>query len=223
VASLHLRIIADRWGTPLEPCDARTFDAQALAPGTCGEIVVSGAHVLDSYLDGVGDDETKIRAGDTVWHRTGDAGYVDAAGRLWLLGRCSARVSDARGTLYPLAVEAAASEVAGVRRSAFTACRGRRVLVVETDPAAATPETVEALLRRELRWAVLDDVVVVGRIPVDARHNAKVDYPALNRLLRRVRISAPATWRITGSFPLPTAPARAWRRYARRSPAPVRR
>ena len=224
VASIQLRIIADRWGTPLGPCDARTFDAQALAPGTCGEVIVSGAHVLDSYLDGTGDDETKIRVGHTVWHRTGDAGYIDGAGRLWLLGRCSARVSDARGTLYPLAVEAAASEVAGVRRSAFAACRGRRVLVVETDPAAASPETIEAVLRRELIWAALDDVVVVGRIPVDARHNAKVDYPALDRLLRRLRIGAPATRRrISGSFPLPTPPVRAWRRYARRWPARVRR
>ena len=41
-----------------------------------GEIVVSGEHVLDSYLDGCGDAAAKLRHGNTVWHRTGDAGRL---------------------------------------------------------------------------------------------------------------------------------------------------
>ena len=59
-----------------------------------GEIVVSGAHVGAGYVGGVGDAETKFRVGEVIWHRTGDAGYLDAHGRLWLLGRCSARIAD---------------------------------------------------------------------------------------------------------------------------------
>ena len=34
-----------------------------------------------------------------------------------------------------------------------------------------------------LAWARLADVLAVRRIPVDRRHNAKVDYPALRRML----------------------------------------
>jgi hypothetical protein len=34
-----------------------------------------------------------------------------------------------------------------------------------------------------LAWARLSDIRIVGRVPVDRRHNAKVDYPALVRML----------------------------------------
>ncbi|MFO1448420.1 MAG: AMP-binding protein [Opitutaceae bacterium] len=45
-----------------------------------GEIVVAGDHVLKGYLGGHGDAETKFKVGDETWHRTGDAGSLDAAG-----------------------------------------------------------------------------------------------------------------------------------------------
>jgi hypothetical protein len=100
---------------------------------------------------------------------------------LWLLGRCAAKVSDEAGVVYPFAVECAASEVAGVRRSAFVSHRGRRLLVVE--PAAAASGDFRRVLLQRLAWARLADVLTVPRVPVDRRHNAKVDYPALWRML----------------------------------------
>ena len=39
-----------------------------------------------------------------------------------------------------------------------------------------------ALLAR-VAWAGLKDVVVVEQLPMDKRHNAKIDYPALRKLL----------------------------------------
>ncbi len=175
---IEIRILPDRWGTPIQGQSGTNL--QAVKVSEPGEIVVSGDHVLRGYLDGMGDDETKIRDGERVWHRTGDAGYFDADGRLWLLGRCAARVNDSCGVLYPFAVECAASEVPGVQRSAFVSHRGRRILVVETMDDAA--EVRGALLQR-LAWARLADVRTVRRVPVDHRHNAKVDYPALARML----------------------------------------
>jgi acyl-CoA synthetase (AMP-forming)/AMP-acid ligase II len=182
VSSIDVRVIPDRWGTALGPHGAEQFEQLILPAGGVGEIVVAGPHVLSGYLGGRGDTETKIRAGDRVWHRTGDAGYIDARGRLWLLGRCSARVSDARGTQYPLAVECAASDIAGVRRTAFVQHDGRRLLIVEPERSGDGPNL--DVIRRRLNWACLDDVRIVGRIPVDHRHNGKVNYPALARLLR---------------------------------------
>ena len=44
---------------------------------------------------------------------------------------------------------------------------------------------VSARLERQLAWAHLAEVLVVPEIPVDRRHNAKVDYPALRALLER--------------------------------------
>jgi acyl-CoA synthetase (AMP-forming)/AMP-acid ligase II len=180
VRSIRLRILPDRWGAPCGPWSVEAFDREALSDGGIGEIVVGGDHVLAGYLDGAGDEETKITVGDRVWHRTGDAGYLDRHGRLWLLGRCAERVSDEMGVLYPLAVECAASDVPGVGRSAFVGHGGRRVLVVERNQGGDSPR--EALMTR-LAWAHLADVLIVPRIPVDPRHNAKVDYRALRRML----------------------------------------
>ena len=128
-----------------------------------------------------GDAETKLRVDDAVWHRTGDAGSYDARGRLWLLGRCAARIADRHGTLYALAVECALSRHPGIRRSAVVAHRGRRILAVEPDDAAIPldPADLPALVP----WARLDAVETCRRLPVDRRHNAKIDYPALRRLL----------------------------------------
>lgn len=182
VRSIRLRILPDRWGTAVGPFTGEELEREALPAGRIGEIVVSGDHVLSGYLDGAGDSETKIRAGDRVWHRTGDAGRLDPDGRLWLLGRCSAKALDGRGALYPFAVECAASDVAGVGRTAFVLHRGRRVLAAEIDGDAAAARA--ALLDR-LPWAHLAEIAIVERIPVDRRHNAKVEYPALLRLLDR--------------------------------------
>lgn len=182
-AAIALRILPDQWGTPVGPWTATDLDRETLPANQIGEIVVAGDHVLPGYLDGFGDEETKIKVDGRVWHRTGDAGYLDESGRLWLLGRCSAKASDAAGVLYPFAVECAASEVPGVGRTAFVRHRERRILVVEVEQDAAS---VRAALLTRLSWARLDDIFIVDRIPVDRRHNAKVEYPALMQLLDRI-------------------------------------
>lgn len=181
VKAVHLRILRDRWGQTLGPWTETEFAAECLSVGQAGEIVVSGEHVLTGYLQGRGDAETKFRVGDVVWHRTGDAGYLDAGGRLWLLGRCSARIQDDQGTLYPFAAETAVYQDANVRRAAFVAHQGRRVFAVEFYRLATESELAE--LREKLGWTGCADFRVVERVPVDGRHNAKIDYPALDRML----------------------------------------
>src|SRR5690606_13620726 len=118
VDSLGLAILPEQWGTPIAPMSSEAFAASRLPPGHPGAIVVSGAHVLRGYLGGAGDEETKFRVGDEIWHRTGDAGWLDDRGRLWLLGRCAAHVRDERGGFYPFSIECAAVETLGVRRAA---------------------------------------------------------------------------------------------------------
>lgn len=181
VKDIELGILRDQWGTPVAPCTRAQFAQECMPAGEAGEIVVSGAHVLRGYLGRRGDAETKFEVDGVRWHRTGDAGYLDAYGRLWLLGRASARVSDARGVLFPFSVECAATTVPGVRRSALVSHRGRRLLVVE----ASRTLDLDGL-RSRLAWAQLDAVHQVERIPVDKRHNAKVDYPALTKRIERM-------------------------------------
>jgi acyl-CoA synthetase (AMP-forming)/AMP-acid ligase II len=186
VEELDVAVLADEWGRPRASLSAEALRASRLPPGQAGEIVVSGGHVLPGYLRGIGDEETKFRVDGTVWHRTGDAGWLDERGRLWLLGRCAARIEDERGTVYPFAVECAAAGQPGVRRSAFVAHRGRRLLLVE--PLAGGPRPDLERLRASLAWAHLHDVRCVERLPVDRRHNAKIDYVTLGRLLDRGRL-----------------------------------
>jgi olefin beta-lactone synthetase len=181
VAEIKVRIVCERWGRPIPPLSAGEFEGMALPAGEAGEIVVSGSHVLPGYLHGHGDEETKFRVDGQVWHRTGDAGWLDTMGRLWLLGRCSAKVNDSRGVLWPFAVECAAQQNSAVRRAALIACDGRRVLAIE--PGAGISRMECEQLKKTLVWAALDEVRMVARLPVDRRHNAKIDYPALQKML----------------------------------------
>jgi acyl-CoA synthetase (AMP-forming)/AMP-acid ligase II len=179
VSSISLRVIRDAWGTPIPPLDLAAFERLMTAVGEPGEIVVSGGHVLRGYLNGEGDAETKFEVDGARWHRTGDLGYMDRSGRLWLLGRCNGKVQDDRGTLYPFAVECAAMQAAAVRRAALAAVAGRRVLAIEGEKTLSL-DTIS----KSLSWAQLDQVVRLDQVPVDKRHNAKTDYVALARELR---------------------------------------
>jgi hypothetical protein len=98
-----------------------------------------------------------------------------------LSGRCSAKISDARGEIYPFAVECVAMEQPGVRRAAFVAHAGQRLLVVECNPEF--DQASERALCKDLLWSALDGIRILKQMPVDKRHNAKIDYPALQRML----------------------------------------
>ncbi len=156
-------------------------ERHVLAPGEVGEIVVSGPHVVARYADPAADAITKIHAGTRTWHRTGDLGYRDARGRLWLVGRAAATIEDARGTLEPLRVECALSYMPGIARSAVAGSDGVRVLIVEPLAGHAVDERA---IRDSVAFAHIDRIVTAP-VPVDPRHEAKVDYTALQRIVRR--------------------------------------
>ncbi|MDB5026406.1 MAG: AMP-dependent synthetase and ligase, partial [Candidatus Eremiobacteraeota bacterium] len=89
-------------------------ERHALAPYGIGETVVAGPQVVEGYLDPAHDATTKIRAGARRWHRTGDLGYRDEGGRLWLVGRAAGAIDDARGAMQPLRVECALAALPGI-------------------------------------------------------------------------------------------------------------
>lgn len=182
-AAVQLRLVTSQPGVPLTAVRTADLDAITLGGASAGEIMVAGAHVVTSYVNGVGEAETKCRVDGVTWHRTGDLGHLDDRGRLWLLGRAQVVTSeDARGDFFPFAVECAARTLLGVRRVAALMHRGRRTVVLE---GTGPDQALATAARAALSWAALDDVRFVKRIPMDRRHNSKVDYPALARLLRR--------------------------------------
>jgi acyl-CoA synthetase (AMP-forming)/AMP-acid ligase II len=189
IPEIHLRVIPDQWGRAIGPFTVAEFAHMRCSTMQVGEIVVAGDHVLKGYLHRRDDEESKFQVGDEVWHRTGDAGKIDAQGRLWLVGRCSAKIRDAHGEIYPFAVECVAMEHPGIRRAAFVAHAGQRLLVIESKPEF--DQAAMQTLRKDLLWSSVDKIRILGRLPVDKRHNAKIDYPTLQRLLDKSPKSNP--------------------------------
>lgn len=181
IPAIELKILPDRWGGPVGPYTRTEFEAACLPPGQAGEIVISGPHVLGGYLGGHGNEESKFSVDAARWHRTGDAGYLDDRGRLWLLGRCAARIENASGTVYPFTIECAAYQHPGVRRAAVASYQGRRILALELSGGVANADLTR--FTQTLAWARIDEIQIHKQIPVDKRHNAKIDYPALRRLV----------------------------------------
>ncbi len=168
---------------PEEPVtlDETEIDPYRVPTGEVGEVVVRGGHVLRAYVDNPqADAETKIKAPDGgVWHRTGDMGRWDEQGRLWLVGRLKDRVRIDGKLVDPFTLEVVIDEVVGVRRSAVIEHENGVEAVLELWPDA---EDAEARVQAVLADAGYElSVIAVDEIPMDPRHNSKIDRVKLRR------------------------------------------
>ncbi len=93
-------------GCPIDDISLKLVDS---------EILVSGPHVNQGYLDSGDNTSTKVFEQDRIWHRTGDSGTLDQQNRLWLLGRHQATTNG----LHPFVLETAALSWPGVERAAL--------------------------------------------------------------------------------------------------------
>jgi acyl-CoA synthetase (AMP-forming)/AMP-acid ligase II len=85
------------------------------ATGEVGEIIVTGPHVLKSYLGNIDAwRENKVTDGERIWHRTGDAGMVDSSGRICLHGRIRNAIHTSKGDVYSLPFEQMIMDIEGV-------------------------------------------------------------------------------------------------------------
>jgi acyl-CoA synthetase (AMP-forming)/AMP-acid ligase II len=174
---------------PIELGPAEWADWE-LPAGGIGELVVSGDHVCrDYYRNPEAVRENKIVDADgVVWHRMGDTGSFDREGRFWLAGRVHSTIRREGELVHPQLVEQAArGEDPRIRRAAAIGLPdpqlGERVVVVV--------ETAEDDLREEIsaRLATAgftaDEIVLTAEpLPVDPRHNSKVDYGRLRERLK---------------------------------------
>jgi acyl-coenzyme A synthetase/AMP-(fatty) acid ligase len=166
-------------------------DAVRLGPGEVGEVVVRSKHVSPAYVADAPNTRWHKIPSDTpgaVWHRVGDAGYLDDEGRLWYCGRVSQRVETDAGVLFPLQVEPVFNEHAAVRRSALVGVREgdsmRPAMCVELEPNSDRDQVRRALLALAARTPATSKIRTIlfrRRLPVDPRHNSKIDRPALAR------------------------------------------
>lgn len=173
-------------GAPIPPTSVRIESASettvfpapppSIAPSV-GEVAVAGPHV---------------NASD--WHRTGDTGYLDTEGRLWLLGRETDRVRRAGHTMHPYSVEPLVESLPFVERCALVGVEDpkvgqRTVLVVSPRRHAIVGRSMRAGWRDEIarmcasRGLPIDEILWIDAMPLDARHRSKVRRDELRRLL----------------------------------------
>ena len=156
-------------------------------PGVTGEILVSAPWAKDRY-DRLW--ATQSRASrDQGRHRTGDVGHLDDAGRLWVQGRLAHVVTTADGPVTPVGVEQRVLALPGVRAAACVGVgpAGAQVVVVVVVPDLA-PARRELLAGPELTLQVRNvagvpvaAALLRSDLPVDVRHNSKIDRAELSR------------------------------------------
>ncbi len=162
-------------------------DMAGISADSIGEILVTGPQVVKRYFDGLGD--TKILMDGMIWHRTGDVGYFDNAGKLWLTGRRPLAVTKTDTTImgkkttqktidlsYAQVVEAVAMGNSMIERAAFVLLDGQTKLFVQPkrNKSFNQAETID-----KISWAEITNVKKMTVIPVDSRHRSKIIYQKL--------------------------------------------
>lgn len=170
-----------------------------LPHGAIGELVVTGDHVgKDYYRNPEAVKENKIKAPDgRIWHRLGDVGYLDDQQRIWLVGRVNNVVTRGPKAIYPIQAEAIAHQLPFVEKAALVGLDdpelGHRVAFVviphEKHPVQWIRKRHEWELRirdhLERHGIPLDAILFTRRLPLDPRHQTKIDYGKLQRLIAK--------------------------------------
>lgn len=175
--------------------DGRAGDDLTDAPAVTGEICVRAGHVKERY-DRLWVTE-QAASHPTGWHRTGDVGHFDAEGRLWVEGRLGHVFVTPQGPVTPVGIERRAESVPGVKRAAAVGVgpRGAAQLVVVVEVDEGSTPLADADRRDAVRHALatgLPDapevaaVLAVPALPVDIRHNSKIDRVAVSAWATRV-------------------------------------
>jgi olefin beta-lactone synthetase len=182
----------------LAPLDADGVpgDERTTAAEVTGEVCVRAAHIKQRYDRLWVTDRAATPA--PGWHRTGDVGHFDAERRLWIEGRLVHVIVTADGPVTPVGIERRVESVPGVRRAAVVGVGPRgtaQVVVVVEGADVRRPGLAPAPLRDAVRAAARDTagngpgiaaVLVVRTLPVDIRHNSKIDRLAVGRWAQRV-------------------------------------
>ena len=163
-----LRAAPDTAGRPAEGTEIRILDAELneLPVGEVGSIYVRNSTQFDGYTSG----QTK------EFHEgfmcSGDVGYVDDAGRLFVVGRDDEMIVSGGENVYPIEVEktlaahddVAEAAVLGVDDEKF----GQRLeaFVVLRPGAAATPDELKQHVREHLaNFKVPRAITVLDELP----------------------------------------------------------
>jgi cis-3-alkyl-4-acyloxetan-2-one decarboxylase / olefin beta-lactone synthetase len=165
--------------TPLDEA-GRASDVLTREAAVTGEVCIHAAHMKESY------DQLwytqHASALPPSWHRSGDVGHLDDDGRLWIEGRMIHIITTAARPVTPVGIEQAVETLPGVARAAAVGVgppgTQQVVVVVESIPRPRRSALASLALTAQVRSVGRVDiaaVLVVPALPVDKRHNSKID------------------------------------------------
>ena len=110
----ELRRSAETVGKPVVGCPVRIFDrnGRPVGPRVTGRIFVGGELMSDGYISG------GAKAVIDRMTSTGDMGYLDESGRLYIVGREDDMIVSGGENVYPRALENALAEHPGIAENA---------------------------------------------------------------------------------------------------------
>jgi acyl-CoA synthetase (AMP-forming)/AMP-acid ligase II len=161
-------------------------DTTEMPLGMAGEIIVSGPSCTDSYWKR--DIDTRMAkitdSNGTIWHRMGDVGILDGAGRLWYCGRVAQRIDTGKEVLFADQCEAIFNQHPDLVRSAVVGvgAKGAQIPVLCIEVAGKlSPVDSERvhydLLQLAQAFSLTRSIRTVlfhPGFPVDIRHNSKI-------------------------------------------------
>ncbi len=154
---LELRVVADHAGTGTGTGSDSGTPARVVAPGEVGTVQVRGAAVVEHYLvERCGKEEVAPARDASGWLTTGDAGWLDADGYLYLAGRTDDVIDRGGEKFHPREVEEILAAHPQVAVAAVVPQPHARlghvpVAFVQLEPASLPP--AESTVLEELRSA----------------------------------------------------------------------
>jgi acyl-CoA synthetase (AMP-forming)/AMP-acid ligase II len=171
----------------LTPLDDRAHDDTPLPPGAEGEICVKSPGVMRGYYNNPEATANVLMPGG--WLRTGDLGFVDKDGFLYVSGRLKDVIIMGGENVMPADVEEVVDDVPGVRYSAAVGLDSERAgtqrlhVVAEVRSESASDEDYHGLVRE-----------IVSRV-----HKARGHRPARVLLVRASTIPKTSSGKIQRS------------------------
>ncbi|WP_208324452.1 acyl-CoA ligase FadD12 [Mycolicibacterium litorale] len=163
-----LRAAPDTAGKPADGTEIRILDPdfRELPPGETGSIFVRNATQFDGYTSGATKD---FHDG---FMASGDVGYLDEAGRLFVVGRDDEMIVSGGENVYPIEVEKTLAAHPGVAEAAVLGVDdekyGQRLaaFVVPADGASVTAEELKEHVRGNLaNYKVPREIKVLDELP----------------------------------------------------------
>eukprot|EP00118_Oscarella_pearsei_P001820 m.8583 g.8583 ORF g.8583 m.8583 type:complete len:564 (+) comp20720_c0_seq1:88-1779(+) len=145
--------------------------------GENGEIIVCGWHV---NIDAAAESRLLTDGKGQKWLKTGDAGHLDDAGRVWLVGRTSWKSVKGEQTCWSVIVEEKIlQKFKGLTYVSYFLRNGKTYLIVEAPNGLDESQKREVSAFLEKEGIHYDDMWVYTHVPRDRRHNSKPDMAAL--------------------------------------------